>query len=67
MTRFLMSLEDAVDLVLFAFEHGNQGDLFVNKAPASTIGDLANAIRDIFSSKNEIDFFGNFIVQYGFY
>ncbi len=39
MTRFLMSLEDAVDLVLFAFSNGNQGDLFVNKAPASTIGD----------------------------
>jgi len=58
MTRFLMSLEDAVDLVLFAFEHGNQGDLFVNKAPASTIGDLANAIRDIFSSKNEIKIIG---------
>ena len=41
MTRFLMSLSDAVDLVLFAFENGNQGDLFVNKAPASTINDLA--------------------------
>ena len=39
MTRFLMSLDDAVELVLFAFEHGNQGDLFVNKAPAATIRD----------------------------
>ena len=48
MTRFLMSLEDAVDLVLFAFEHGNQGDLFVNKAPASTIGDLAKAVKRYF-------------------
>ena len=53
-----MSLEDAVDLVLFAFEHGNQGDLFVNKAPASTIGDLAEAIRDIFNAENEIKVIG---------
>jgi len=44
MTRFLMSLEEAVELVLFAFEHGKPGDLFVNKAPAATIGDLAEAI-----------------------
>lgn len=44
MTRFLMSLEEAVELVLFAFENGNPGDLFVNKAPAATIGDLAQAI-----------------------
>lgn len=58
MTRFLMSLEDAVDLVLFAFEHGNQGDLFVNKAPASTIGHLAEAVRDIFNSENEIKVIG---------
>ncbi|MDC6385730.1 NAD-dependent epimerase/dehydratase family protein [Flagellimonas taeanensis] len=58
MTRFLMSLEDAVDLVLFAFEHGNQGDLFVNKAPASTIGDLAKAIKDIFKADNEIKVIG---------
>jgi UDP-N-acetylglucosamine 4,6-dehydratase len=47
MTRFFMSLEDAVDLVLFAFENGNQGDLFVNKAPAATIGDLAIAIAQL--------------------
>ena len=53
-----MSLEDAVDLVLFAFEHGNQGDLFVNKAPASTIGDLAEAIKDIFKADNEIKVIG---------
>ena len=58
MTRFLMSLEDAVDLVLFAFQQGNQGDLFVNKAPASTIGDLADAIRSIFSADNEIKIIG---------
>ncbi len=53
-----MSLEDAVDLVLFAFEHGNQGDLFVNKAPASTIGDLAEAIKSIFNTDNEIKVIG---------
>jgi UDP-glucose 4-epimerase len=58
MTRFLMSLEDAVDLVIFAFKNGNQGDLFVNKAPASTIGDLANSLRDIFNAKNEIKIIG---------
>lgn len=58
MTRFLMSLEDAVDLVLFAFEHGHQGDLFVNKAPASTIGDLAEAVKQIFKSENDIKVIG---------
>lgn len=47
MSRFFMSLEDAVDLVLFAFENGNPGDLFVNKAPAGSIGDLAKAIMDL--------------------
>ncbi len=47
MSRFFMSLEDAVDLVLFAFEHGNSGDLFVNKAPAGSIGDLAKALMDL--------------------
>lgn len=58
MTRFLMSLEDAVDLVLFAFENGNQGDLFVNKAPAATIGDLAQAIKDLANGDNEIKIIG---------
>jgi UDP-N-acetylglucosamine 4,6-dehydratase len=58
MTRFLMSLNDAVDLVLFAFENGNQGDLFVNKAPAATINDLAIAIKDLANSKNEIKIIG---------
>jgi UDP-N-acetylglucosamine 4,6-dehydratase/5-epimerase len=48
MTRFLMSLEDSVDLVLYAFEHGQQGDIFVQKAPASTVGDLAQALKDLF-------------------
>lgn len=50
MTRFLLPLRNAVDLVLFAFEHANQGDLFVKKAPASTIIDLANAVKNIFKS-----------------
>lgn len=47
MTRFMMTLEDAVDLVLYAFKHGNQGDLFIQKAPATTIDTLADAIADI--------------------
>lgn len=58
MTRFLMSLEDAVELVLFAFEHGNPGDIFVNKAPAATIGDLAKAVRQLKKSDNEIKIIG---------
>ncbi|RZS98472.1 polysaccharide biosynthesis protein [Cecembia calidifontis] len=58
MTRFLMSLEDAVELVLFAFEHGNPGDLFVNKAPAATIGDLAQAIKELAAADNEIKIIG---------
>ncbi len=58
MTRFLMSLNDAVDLVLFAFEKGSQGDLFVNKAPAATIGDLAQAIKDLAKVENEINIIG---------
>ena len=48
MTRFLMNLDEAVDLVCFAFEHANPGDLFVQKAPASTIGDLAEAVQEVF-------------------
>jgi UDP-glucose 4-epimerase len=48
MTRFLMSLEDSVDLVLYAFTHGRQGDIFVQKAPASTLGDLAQAVKELF-------------------
>jgi UDP-N-acetylglucosamine 4,6-dehydratase/5-epimerase len=58
MTRFLMSLEEAVELVLFAFEHGNQGDLFVNKASAGTIGDLAQALKEMFNADNEIKIIG---------
>jgi UDP-N-acetylglucosamine 4,6-dehydratase len=58
MTRFLMSLQDAVELVLFAFEYGNQGDLFVNKAPAATIGDLALALKELAKADNEIKIIG---------
>ncbi len=58
MSRFLMSLNDAVDLVLFAFENGNQGDLFVNKAPAATIGDLAKAIKELAKAENPINIIG---------
>jgi UDP-glucose 4-epimerase len=58
MTRFLMSLNDAVDLVLFAFENGNSGDLFVNKAPAATIGNLAQAIKELAKSNSEIKVIG---------
>lgn len=48
MTRFLMNLDEAVNLVQFAFEHANPGDLFIQKAPASTIGDLAEAVQEVF-------------------
>ena len=58
MTRFLMSLEEAVDLVMFAFENANSGDILVQKAPASTIGDLAQAVKEIFNADNEIKVIG---------
>ena len=58
MTRFLMSLDEAVDLVLYAYENGRQGDIFVRKAPASTIGDLATALQKIFSSPSEMKIIG---------
>ena len=58
MTRFLMSLEDSVDLVLHAFEHGRQGDIFVQKAPASTIEVLAIALRELFNRDNPIRVIG---------
>jgi UDP-glucose 4-epimerase len=53
MTRFLMSLEDSVDLVLHTFQHAEQGDIFVQKAPASTVGDLATALKELFQSDVE--------------
>lgn len=58
MTRFLMSLEDSVDLVLYAFKHGKQGDLFVQKAPASTVADLAQALKEIFKKDNPVRIIG---------
>lgn len=58
MTRFLMSLEDSVDLVLHAFEHGGQGDIFVQKAPASTVGDLAQALKELFRSGSAVRIIG---------
>lgn len=58
MSRFFMSLEDAVDLVLFAFENGNSGDLFVNKAPAGSIGDLAKALIELTGKEVPIKIIG---------
>ena len=58
MTRFIMSLEEAVDLVLFAFEHGVSGDILVQKAPACTIGVLAEAVKDLFCPDSEIKVIG---------
>lgn len=58
MTRFLMSLSDSVDLVLYAYSHANQGDTFVQKAPASTVGDLAQAIKELFNSSSPINIIG---------
>jgi UDP-glucose 4-epimerase len=58
MTRFLMSLEDSVDLVLHAFQHAEQGDIFVQKAPASTVGDLAEALKRLFNSSSAIKVIG---------
>lgn len=58
MTRFMMTLDDAVDLVLYAFEHGEQGDLFVQKAPAATIETLAKAVIELTKSKTGISYIG---------
>ena len=58
MTRFLMSLEDSVDLVIHAFEYGQQGDIFVQKAPASTVKDLAQALKEIFNANTDINIIG---------
>ena len=58
MTRFMMTLNDAVELVLYAFENGNSGDIFVQKSPASTIGDLAKALIKIYESKVKINIIG---------
>ena len=58
MTRFVMTLEEAVDLVLFAFEHGTSGDIFVQKAPACTIGVLTEAVKRLFKADNEVKVIG---------
>lgn len=58
MTRFMMSLENAIDLVLYAFLNARQGDIFVQKAPAATILELASALKDIFNANNEIKIIG---------
>jgi UDP-N-acetylglucosamine 4,6-dehydratase len=58
MTRFMMTLSDAVELVLYAFEHGNSGDIFVQKSPASTIGELAEAMKKIYKSNVDVKIIG---------
>lgn len=58
MTRFMMTIDDAVDLVLYAFQNGDPGDIFVQKAPAATIGVLAEALLKLFNAKNEIRIIG---------
>jgi len=58
MTRFMMTIDDAVDLVLYAFQNGNPGDIFVQKAPSATIGTLAQAMLKLFDAKNEIRIIG---------
>lgn len=58
MTRYLMSLEESVDLVLHAFKYGNQGDIFVQKAPACTVGTLAQALKELFNSDVELKIIG---------
>jgi UDP-glucose 4-epimerase len=58
MTRFMMSIEDAVDLVLYAFQHGKPGDVFVQKAPATTIGTLAEALGQIFKARGDVKIIG---------
>jgi UDP-N-acetylglucosamine 4,6-dehydratase/5-epimerase len=58
MTRFLMSLDDSVGLVMHAFSHANQGDIFVQKAPASTVADLAQALKELFNSSVPVNIIG---------
>jgi len=58
MTRFMMTLKDAVDLVLFAFKNGNSGDIFVQKSPSSTIGELADAMAKIYNSNQKVQIIG---------
>jgi UDP-N-acetylglucosamine 4,6-dehydratase/5-epimerase len=58
MTRFMMTLDDAVDLVIYAFQHGNNGDLFVQKAPAATLSVLAQAIMELLKAETKIKIIG---------
>lgn len=58
MTRFMMTLDDAVDLVIYAFQHGHNGDLFVQKAPAATLDVLATALKDLYHSDAEVKVIG---------
>lgn len=58
MTRYMMTLNDAVDLVLYAFEHGHQGDLFVQKAPAATLEVLADSLKELYHADNEVKVIG---------
>ena len=58
MTRFMMTLDDAVDLVLYAFNNGKQGDLFVQKSPAATIATLAEALKELYNASNPINIIG---------
>ncbi len=58
MTRFMLTLDHAVELVVFAFNHGNQGDIFVQKAPATTVGIVARALLDLYNAKNKIKIIG---------
>jgi len=58
MTRYLMTLDEAVDLVIYAFNNAKQGDIFVQKAPASSIGNLAKAVQELFESQNKITIIG---------
>lgn len=58
MTRFLMSLEEAVELVVFAFQNAQAGDIMVQKSPASTVGDLAQAVKELFNADNDIHIIG---------
>ena len=58
MTRFMLILDHAVELVVFAFNHGNQGDIFVQKAPATTVGIVARALLDLYNAKNKIKIIG---------
>lgn len=58
MTRFMMTLEDAVDLVIYAFQHGENGDMFIQKSPASTIADLARALIEMYQSESKVRVIG---------